>query len=634
MAKPEHIVLCGGASASRIGAGVHHLALHGPKQNVRLRVQDISKRLVGNIPDELADLLEVASYVYAADSAISRGGPSGARMGAQWRRTFRFVIPVRCPNLWASAPVSSALIETLGFLSEDDYHFEFTSLNESVQTQAYFELPSEGDEGFTPDEVILFSGGLDSFAGAVEELEVGGKSVALVSHHSASKIAAAQKHLISELHNRLGPKRLLHIPVFVNMTDGLSHETTHRIRSFLFAALGAVTARLFDLDRIRFFENGVLSLNLPPLAQVVGTQATRTTHPQALAGFRAVLSSLLDRPFEIVNPFMWLTKAEVVERIAVNKFADQIRHTRSCTRVHGMTTLHPHCGRCSQCLDRRFAILAAGLAHEDPEEAYGVALFTDERPVGPDREMALAYVQAATDIDRMDDVAFFARYGEVQRAVGFFTEPTDAVAERILALHKRHAAAVCRVFDETTAACAGILREATLPPSCLLRLVVGQGAIRAGVELDTEQRHAALQPKVQHPPGTSAVSANPDIRLAVEEGGNCVVFDRWGVLTGSNARLIAVLAESYRQSQTEQLAPERYCFTPTAYLAEALGLENDESLRRTVLRCRKRLGKIAIAAGEVAPALDAVIESSQRHGYRLNPDTTRLVAMTEINQAR
>jgi hypothetical protein len=62
MARLEHDVLCGGASAGRIGAGVHHLNLHGPKQNVRLRVQDISKRLLRNIPDHLADLLEVASY--------------------------------------------------------------------------------------------------------------------------------------------------------------------------------------------------------------------------------------------------------------------------------------------------------------------------------------------------------------------------------------------------------------------------------------------------------------------------------------------------------------------------------------------------------------------------------------------
>ena len=48
---------------------------------------------------------------------------------------------------------------------------------------------------------------------------------------------------------------------------------------------GAVTARLFGLDRITFFENGIVSLNLPPLAQVVGARATRTTHPQVLGRF-------------------------------------------------------------------------------------------------------------------------------------------------------------------------------------------------------------------------------------------------------------------------------------------------------------------------------------------------------------
>ena len=94
---------------------------------------------------------------------------------------------------------------------------------------------------------------------------------------------------------------------------------------------------------------------------MVGARATRTTHPQALAGFRRVLSALLGRPFGVANPFVWLTKAEVVRRIAANGFADLIRHTRSCTRVRDMTVMYPHCGRCSQCLDRRFAILAAGL---------------------------------------------------------------------------------------------------------------------------------------------------------------------------------------------------------------------------------------------------------------------------------
>ena len=136
-----------------------------------------------------------------------------------------------------------------------------------------------------------------------------------------------------------------------------------------------MTARLFGLDRVEFFENGIVSLNLPMVAQVVGARATRTTHPQALAGFRAVLSALLGRPFDVANPFMWLTKAEVVGRIAANGLGELIPHTRSCTRVRDMTKLHPHCGLCSQCVDRRVGVLAAGLDRYDPAEAYAVDLF-------------------------------------------------------------------------------------------------------------------------------------------------------------------------------------------------------------------------------------------------------------------
>jgi hypothetical protein len=103
-------------------------------------------------------------------------------------------------------------------------------------------LPAEGT-AFTPDEVILFSGGLDSFAGTVEQLAEHGKNVALVSHRSASKIAGVQKQLVDESRSRFGANRVLHVPVWANLDAGFSGEPTHRVRSFLFAALGAVTAR-------------------------------------------------------------------------------------------------------------------------------------------------------------------------------------------------------------------------------------------------------------------------------------------------------------------------------------------------------------------------------------------------------
>lgn len=355
----EHLVLCGGVSGKHGAGAPVKLSLYGASQNVRLQIRDISRRLLAKIPDRLVDLLEIASYVYAADTAILRGGPADSQMGARWRRKLRFVIPVRLPDLWASAPVATALVETLSFLSDEEYQFEFRSLCERPTLDSYFEFHTAEATSFTPDEVILFSGGLDSLAGTVDHLATHGHKVALVSHRSSSKIADVQTDLVVQLRNRFGADRVLHIPVWATLSTGLGTESTHRTRSFLFAALGAVVAWLFSKNRISCFENGVVSLNLPLVAQVVGARATRTTHPQVLAGLRRVLINAIGRPFGVDNPFIWLTKAEVIERISANGCSDLIRHTRSCTRIRDMTTLHPHCGQCSQCIDRRFAVIAA-----------------------------------------------------------------------------------------------------------------------------------------------------------------------------------------------------------------------------------------------------------------------------------
>jgi len=68
------------------------LALSGRAQNITLKLEDISKKMVRNVPGLLIDLIEIATYVYCADQAISRGGPAQVGMGADWRRSFRFVI--------------------------------------------------------------------------------------------------------------------------------------------------------------------------------------------------------------------------------------------------------------------------------------------------------------------------------------------------------------------------------------------------------------------------------------------------------------------------------------------------------------------------------------------------------------
>lgn len=154
--------------------------------------------------------------------------------------------------MWSSNAVLGTLTEALSFLSDDNYEIEYKQLEKPPAIETYFESPAPEETGFTPDDVILFSGGLDSCAGAVEQLQRN-KKIALVSYRSSSKIVETQKYLVKQLRTRFGANCVLHVPIWATLTDNHGKEPTHRVRSSLFAALGAVTARLFGKDRLCFF---------------------------------------------------------------------------------------------------------------------------------------------------------------------------------------------------------------------------------------------------------------------------------------------------------------------------------------------------------------------------------------------
>jgi hypothetical protein len=123
----------------------------------------------------------------------------------------------------------------------------------------------------------------------------------------------------------------MHFPVLLTRHEPLRvQEHTQRSRSFLYAALACVVARLFGKTRIRFFENGVVSINLPISEQVVGARATRTTHPVVLERFRRFFGE----PIEVENQFIWKTKADVIRSIVDRGCGSIIKHTASCTRSY------------------------------------------------------------------------------------------------------------------------------------------------------------------------------------------------------------------------------------------------------------------------------------------------------------
>ena len=475
----ETLVLCGGVKRPGAECALQ-LALEGWSRNITLKLEDISNRLVKDVPDLLIDLIEIATYVYCADQATSRGGECQSGMGASWRREFRFVIPVRNPDHWRKDTIADVLREALGFLSDDEYAFEFERATSPARFESYLELGDTNSAAFRADEVLLFSGGLDSLAGSVEELSDGRKKVALVSHRSSPKIFEHQKRLVDQLKRRF-PGRVMHFPVQITKHAMKSLEHTQRSRSFLYAAIAFIVAYLLGNTRIRFFENGVVSINLPIAEQVVGSRATRTTHPFVLERFRAFFSAVAGKTIEIENSYIWKTKADVVRTIAERGCGDLISDSVSCTRTHDATKLHTHCGCCSQCIDRRFGVLAANCANYDPEEMYKVDLLTGARADPTDQTMAESYVRTALELREISELAFFGRFGgeSLRACSGFPSLKTDTVAEQVLGLHRRHGQRIWDVLTNAIKVHSDELLHGALPSSSVLMMAITRGATLA-----------------------------------------------------------------------------------------------------------------------------------------------------------
>ena len=447
---PEnHLILCG--STAKLSskktewreARVVQLRIGRDSDSVNLRISDITRRLTTSLPDLELDLLDIATYVYCADQAATRGGLKEINYKV-WYRNFRFEIAVRQPDFWSSPEIREELSRTLNELSGDTFDFAFSLLRDPPPVDDYFDFGT--DTGVQVDDVMLFSGGLDSFGGAVEEIFGHGRKVALVSHRPNSKIDSRQRSLVGDIVSRVSnqAKAPIHVPVLVNKAKDLGSDYTQRTRSFLYATLAAVVARMFGLNGFRFYENGVTSLNLPISSQVASTRATRTTHPMVLAGFRRLFGLVFQVQFRVDNAFFWKTKTDILLGLKNAGYSRLCAFTNSCAHTWQQTKMHPHCGRCSQCVDRWLVALAAGYGEdEDPPEMYGLDVLRDARE-GADRLLVESYVETVNKIDGITTpTQFCVEYPEVGRALNHLEGSADDVAQGIYNLYKRHAQQIC-----------------------------------------------------------------------------------------------------------------------------------------------------------------------------------------------
>ncbi len=213
---------------------------HGPAPLLNLRAQNLAGTVLTAVAHRAADLVRIASFVYAADQDLSRGGPADV-YGREWRRHIALCLPVSDPTFWQQDTIRSRLTTVLSFLTEDRWEFHFSrAAPEDRQITLNVDEPALLQ---APDTVVLFSGGADSLCTAVEAVVRRGERPVLVSHRPAPQFDARQRQLTEALRHRFPRWSFPQLSFWVHRRRSDPADSSQRSRAFLFASLGPRSPR-------------------------------------------------------------------------------------------------------------------------------------------------------------------------------------------------------------------------------------------------------------------------------------------------------------------------------------------------------------------------------------------------------
>ena len=322
------------------------------------------------LPNRVLDLLQISAMVFCADR-MGRRGERDSISNESWARSFEFHISVLDPVFWNQERVKKSLENALCFMTGDrSFSFDFREAElghfESKKNQQLSLFHNETDriEDVKAYDVMLFSGGLDSLAGLLEMLSDQKQKIITVSHLANKVVMHLQKKLISKL-NQDYDDRILPYGLKCHNKKALSSlEETQRTRMFLFSSIAFAICECFGKHHFYVYENGVTSLNFSVQTDVINGRASRTTHPKTLGLLRKFFK-LFDPSFDIIAPYYMNTKEDIVLKFKEFGRLDLIASAVSCSSTRTKHSQCPHCGCCSQCIDRRLAMFAAGLTDYD-----------------------------------------------------------------------------------------------------------------------------------------------------------------------------------------------------------------------------------------------------------------------------
>jgi hypothetical protein len=239
-----HIVLCGGVPLPAKYKGLAKSHVHkfhcnpNTKQDrMNIGLPHLIKQVNCYFPPRIKDLLEIAGYVYAADRMTKRGQPIQLEYHS-WSRKFHFHIKVRDHEFWQKKTVRESLSKLLTFTTGDlSYEFTFVKGGKDVGQTNLFDDPNISLEKKENSAIALFSGGLDSLAGALELLNTTNNNLILVSHHSNNfAVTQIQKNIYTLLSNDF-PGRVQRFPFTCSLSGERAVEETQRSRIFLYTSI-------------------------------------------------------------------------------------------------------------------------------------------------------------------------------------------------------------------------------------------------------------------------------------------------------------------------------------------------------------------------------------------------------------
>lgn len=322
------------------------------------------------------DFLILSVIVYNVDRLLSRYRHSDDG----WKRDITLEgVPARNADRMNAA---ARLFEnSISFLTGDKWTIRF------IQQQPYVYNPPTNIL-YNRNEfakVALFSGGLDSLIGFIDEAYSlnAGEKILLISHVEQGKEGGDQNSIMEICQNRN-----IYNGMYERIKSGVSidrysyvnkepSESTFRSRSLLFFAMGIYCAHRINIQmQVIVPENGTISINIPLNPSRRSACSTRTTHPVFIKRLEVALQAVgVDNPLH--NPYRLMSKADMVEACCGNAEKNRIfrlLYNSSCScakRSHNYHWDKPsevierdhinHCGMCLPCVYRRVALDFIGL---------------------------------------------------------------------------------------------------------------------------------------------------------------------------------------------------------------------------------------------------------------------------------